>query len=361
MDEDFEEALGAFSQAIDLAGPASKETAEYYVKRSACHAKLQHHTDAVADANAALAIDPQNPRALLRKGTACFALDEFEAAREAFQAGLAVEPANSTFKTWLRKCEAELAGEEGREAEASSGEAAAPAPAQPATTAPAPAQEAPKEAAAPAPAPTQAAEAAAPPKEPRVRHTWYQNESFVYVTFYQRDLKQTDVKVQFEEKELDVTLELPDGTSFVFDAELCDAIVPDQCKIAINRANVEIKLKKARSGQWANLEAKPGAVVNPWPDTSSANKHLYPSSSRKKLNWDQLEKEVEEEKLEGDAALNKVFQDIFAGGSEEQRRAMIKSFTESGGTVLSTNWDEVGKAPVKGSPPKGMEAKSYKE
>jgi hypothetical protein len=136
----------------------------------------------------------------------------------------------------------------------------------------------------------------------RCRHTWYQNESFVYVTFYQRDLKQTDVKVQFEEKEvrmqpnngrfrilvpsltstvhththththqLDVTLELPDGTSFVFDAELCDAIVPDQCKIAINRANVEIKLKKARSGQWANLEAKPGAVVNPWPDTSSTS------------------------------------------------------------------------------------------
>jgi tetratricopeptide (TPR) repeat protein len=72
VDEDFEEALVAFSQAIDLAGPAAanKETAEYYVKRSACHAKLQHHTDAVADANAALVIDPHNPRALLRKGYA---------------------------------------------------------------------------------------------------------------------------------------------------------------------------------------------------------------------------------------------------------------------------------------------------
>jgi tetratricopeptide (TPR) repeat protein len=136
VDELFEEALAAFTQAIDLA-PATKETAEYYVKRSACHAKLQNHTDAVADANAALALDPQNPRALLRKGyrcfylnnnkkikqqlagrdvlnqtcsTACFSLDEFEAAKEAFQAGLAVEPSNSTFKTWLRKCEAELAG-----------------------------------------------------------------------------------------------------------------------------------------------------------------------------------------------------------------------------------------------------------
>jgi hypothetical protein len=54
----------------------------------------------------------------------------------------------------------------------------------------------------------------------------------------------------------------------MFDSELCDTIVPDQCKTSINRANVEIKLKKSRSGQWATLEAKPGAFVNPWPDTS---------------------------------------------------------------------------------------------
>lgn len=40
---------------------------------------------------------------------------------------------------------------------------------------------------------------------------------------------------------------------------------------------------------------------------------------------------------------------------------MMKSFTESGGTVLSTNWDEVGKAPVKGSPPEGMEMHSWNE
>jgi len=56
------------------------------------------------------------------------------------------------------------------------------------------------------------------------------------------------------------------------------------------------------------------------------------------LNWDKLAQEVEEDKLEGDAALNKVFQDIYAGATEEQRRAMMKSFLESNGTVLSTNW-----------------------
>jgi hypothetical protein len=33
-----------------------------------------------------------------------------------------------------------------------------------------------------------------------IRHTWYQNEAFVYVTFYQRDLKEPNVKVHFEER-----------------------------------------------------------------------------------------------------------------------------------------------------------------
>jgi len=40
---------------------------------------------------------------------------------------------------------------------------------------------------------------------------------------------------------------------------------------------------------------------------------------------------------------------------------MQKSFQESGGTVLSTNWDEVGKTEVKGAPPKGMEMKYWKD
>lgn len=41
------------------------------------------------------------------------------------------------------------------------------------------------------------------------------------------------------------------------------------------------------------------------------------------------------------------------------RRAMMKSFTESNGTSLSTNWDEVGKGKVETVPPEGVEAKKW--
>lgn len=53
------------------------------------------------------------------------------------------------------------------------------------------------------------------------------------------------------------------------------------------------------------------------------------------------------------------FRQIYKGASPDARRAMMKSYQESNGTALSTNWDEVGKGKVETLPPEGMEARKW--
>jgi suppressor of G2 allele of SKP1 len=72
-----------------------------------------------------------------------------------------------------------------------------------------------------------------------------------------------------------------------------------------------------------------------------------------------VEKSIEDEKPEGDQALNKFFQDIYKNASDDTKRAMIKSYVESNGTSLSTNWAEVGSKKMETTPPDGMIAKKY--
>ncbi|KAM6094220.1 protein SGT1 homolog isoform 2-T2 [Chlamydotis macqueenii] len=163
------------------------------------------------------------------------------------------------------------------------------------------------------------------PLPPKIKYDWYQTESQVIVTIMIKNVQKDDVSVQFSEKE------------------------------------VEIKMKKPEAVRWETLEEQGDSpkLKQFTPDTQ----HLYPSSSHYTRNWDKLVVEIKEEekneKLEGDAALNKLFQQIYSDGTDEVKRAMNKSFMESGGTVLSTNWSDVGKRKVEVNPPDDMEWKKF--
>jgi len=84
-----------------------------------------------------------------------------------------------------------------------------------------------------------------------------------------------------------------------------------------------------------------------------------PKKSTQK-NWDKIVADFEEEeKKAGDGDVNDLFKQIYANSSEEVRKAMNKSYSESGGTCLSTNWEEVSKKKVDVSPPDGLEYKKW--
>ena len=100
-----------------------------------------------------------------------------------------------------------------------------------------------------------------------------------------------------------------------------------------------------------------------------ATSETVAAQRKKAKNWDGItdkilsaEKPVtsdEDPNVGGDSTVNEFFQKLFKDADDDTKRAMMKSYQESGGTTLSTNWDEVGKGKVEVKPPEGSEWKKW--
>jgi suppressor of G2 allele of SKP1 len=165
---------------------------------------------------------------------------------------------------------------------------------------------------------------------------------------------------------------------------LYDEVNPAESSFSILSTKIEVKLAKGTSGRkWADLEApepSPAAGAGDSGPTgvmpeAKTEQPSYPTSSKTgPKDWDKVAKELtsrpkkkssadkgkdaeggEEQEFEsddeGDDPVNHFFKKLYKDADEDTRRAMMKSYVESNGTALSTNWKEVGKAPVETSPP----------
>ena len=161
-------------------------------------------------------------------------------------------------------------------------------------------------------------------------------------------------------------------STFTFTLDpLSNAIIPDQSTYQVLSTKLSLKLaKKVRGLKWTALENAPTTTL-PTPTTSNTSdkstKIAYPTSSRTGTkNWDAIEREAIEdakawEKPDGDAAANALFRDIYANASDDVKRAMMKSYIESNGTALSTDWSDVSQKKVETRPPESMVAKKWGE
>lgn len=84
----------------------------------------------------------------------------------------------------------------------------------------------------------------------------------------------------------------------------------------------------------------------------------YPTSSKSgPKDWDNIGKDDDEDDDAKD--VDHFFKQLYKGSTPEQQRAMMKSYVESNGTTLSTDWNEVSKGKVATNPPDGVEAKKW--
>ncbi|XP_046764119.1 protein SGT1 homolog isoform X1 [Gallus gallus] len=314
-DADIDRDPTAAARELTRALEKSPDDAEYYCQRAYAHILLQNYTDAVADAKKSLELNPSNAVALLRKGLGEYHIKNYASALESFKEGQKLDNVDDTFTVWIKRCEEMLNG----------------------------------------------SQTEVQPLSAKIKYDWYQTESHVIVTVMIKNAQKDGVRVQFSEKEMNASVKLPSGEDYNLKLVLLHSIVPEQSTFKVLSTKVEIKMKKPEAVRWEKLEGEGDSLKLKQfiPDTQ----HLYPSSSHYTRNWDKLVVEIKEEekneKLEGDAALNKLFQQIYSDGTDEVKRAMNKSFMESGGTVLSTNWSDVGKRKVEVNPPDDMEWKKY--
>lgn len=163
------------------------------------------------------------------------------------------------------------------------------------------------------------------------------------ITVLLKNATEKNYTVKIESQDVHMTA---DG--YELQLHLLHPIVVERSSHKAYPSKVEITLAKETGIRWENLEKVETAVA------------ALPT--RQVKNWDLLvseEEKIDEKEAKGEAALNQLFKKIYSTSTPEVQKAMNKSFSESGGTVLSTNWNEVGKDKVEIKPPEGTEFREW--
>ncbi|KAH0923627.1 hypothetical protein HID58_023645, partial [Brassica napus] len=162
-----------------------------------------------------------------------------------------------------------------------------------------------------------------------------------------------------------IVTDVPREKSYHLKPRLLGKIAVVKCKYEVISTKIKKSLLKVEIITWASLEHDKQPVVLPDPNflKEVSMRPAYPSSKKVK-DYDKLEAE-KDDKLEGDAALNKFFREIYLNSDEDMRSArtnhLLQCFgilidffavlhnqqVESIGTMLSIDWKDVGAKKIK--------------
>ncbi|ROW01849.1 hypothetical protein VMCG_05507 [Cytospora schulzeri] len=224
------------------------------------------------------------------------------------------------------------------------------------------------------------------------RSQFYQTDSSITVSLFMKFASKEDTgKVQVDmQRNLITANQIPRDPSTLYLIPYA-AIDPAKSTCRVAPMKMEFTLVKALPGKWPSFGREelsqpdlsrlspadespvpistsgsgfvtrpPSIVSNSVPTAEKSKGPMYPTSSKLgPKDWEKLGNDEDPDEEPKD--VDHFFKQLFANSTPEQQRAMMKSYTESNGTSLSTDWDSVSKGKVETEPPKGMEAKKWSD
>jgi len=168
------------------------------------------------------------------------------------------------------------------------------------------------------------------------RYEWYQTESHITIILFIKNITKEDINVSINGKKLICSIR---NNEYNLELNLAHNIQVESNTINILSSKIELKFKKGEFVYWSKLE--------------NNNKDY---NNVKVKNWDKI---VQNIGVDDDIAddLHKQFQKTYEEASENDQRAMNKSFVESNGTVLNTSWEDLSKKSIEMIQPADSEYK----
>lgn len=163
---------------------------------------------------------------------------------------------------------------------------------------------------------------------PKITIDHFQTPTHINAYLYVPDLANYSASVEATTHNFTVTFtnKTDASKSFVKTVNLHGAIEPELVQEKVYPTKLEIQMRKKTSGNWPALEV----------GVKSSTNDVVPAK-----DWSKIQIEDDSDDDLNSENPDDFFKALYADADDDTRRAMMKSFVESGGTSLSTDWDKV--------------------